>query len=344
VAIVTRRNLITILLLLSVGVLTLTSYKFLNQNPLDKDPVSGVKGDEQKTFPTPTITQTNIVLTGDVMLGRKVMIESMNQGDYRYPFLKVADFLRKADLVFVNLENPIIEDCPIHEGGFTFCSPPESIEGLTYAGVDVVNLANNHSGNYGVEGIENTFATLQENGIESTGLNNLVILQNGEINFGFLGFNYVFKNQINPEDIQLVADSDEKVDVLVVAVHWGDEYHDSANPFQRLLAKELIVNGADIVVGHHPHWAQDAECLSQDGGEVRVVKSIAKNELESGVVCPKDTKPVFYSLGNFIFDQMWSEETRSGIIVRLTFEGLILADQQIKKTYIENWGQVYIVD
>lgn len=295
--------------------------------------------------PTPTISETKLILTGDVMLGRKVMIESIKQNDYKYPFLKVADFLKRADIVFINLENPIVSDCPIHEGGFTFCSPSESVEGLTNAGVDVVNLANNHSGNYGVEGIEKTSALLQENGIETTGLNNLVVMPVNDLNFGFLGFDYVFENQIYPKNIQLVTESKPKVDILIVAVHWGDEYTDLANSFQRQLAKNLIANGADVVVGHHPHWVQDAECFGQDGaGEWQVVKQISKADLENGVVCPLNSKPVFYSLGNFIFDQMWSEETKKGAIVELTFKNTSLESMKEYNTYIGNWGQVELLN
>ena len=97
-----------------------------------------------------------IILAGDVMLGRSVMEEIVKVGDPFYPFRKVADKLKEADLVFVNLENPITKDCKRHIGGFTFCTTAEIAGGLNFAGIDIVNLANNHTFNWGKEGFEET--------------------------------------------------------------------------------------------------------------------------------------------------------------------------------------------
>ena len=70
--------------------------------------------------------------------------------------MNVADLLRSADIVFSNLENPIVDNWPHVDSGFKFCSDPKMIEGLKYAGVDVVSLANNHILNYRKEGFEQT--------------------------------------------------------------------------------------------------------------------------------------------------------------------------------------------
>ncbi len=264
--------------------------------------------------PTPKVSfkQTKLILTGDVMLGRNVMLEAIYAKNPNYPFKKVADKLRRADIVFINLENPIVKNCPRHDDGFTFCTTPEIAEGLVESGVDVVSLANNHSGNYGQKGITETVTYLENKGILVTGLGKLARLERNGIKFGFLGFEYVFK-PANQDHLKLVAQSDPLVDILIVGVHWGDEYKAIANDFQRKLAREFIKNGADVVVGHHPHWVQDSEII--------------------------DGAPVYYSLGNFIFDQMWSEETRQGIVVELTFDDTNLVNQQIFKTYIKNTGQ-----
>lgn len=257
--------------------------------------------------------KVEVILTGDVMLGRSVMSVSLkSKNDPNYPFEKVGETLKSADLTFINLENPIIEDCPFTNSGFTFCTDPKMISGLKFAGIDVATLANNHTQNYGEEGLKKTSNFLEENDIKVVGMDNLVIQTKKETKFGFLGFDFTLKN-IKQSDLDLVKDSKGKVDVLIVSVHWGEEYQARANKVQREIAKKLVEAGADIVVGHHPHWVQDEEEING--------------------------KPVYYSLGNLVFDQMWSEETKKGMIVRLTFENQKLVKEEKIPIYIEKIGQ-----
>jgi len=279
--------------------------------------------------------KVEIILTGDVMLGRTVMTKSLDLGDPTYPFKKVAERLRSADLVFVNLENPIVEDCPRHYEGFKFCADPKMVEGLVFAGVDVVNLANNHTLNYGHAGLDETKKILGENGIAVTGVNNLPDRQAGltmkqlkNATFGFLGFNFV-ENGPSEEDLNLVYEAKESVDVLIVGVHWGVEYTDKPTTNQREWARELVEAGADVIAGHHPHWIQDVEQVGQI------------HTRGAGINPPEGWKsvPVYYSLGNFVFDQMWSEKTRRGMVVELIFDGKQLISQQSHKTYMSSWAQ-----
>lgn len=253
-----------------------------------------------------------IILTGDVMLGRTVMTKSLDLGDPTYPFRKVGDSLKSADLVFINLENPIVSHCPSKFDGLIFCADPKMVEGLSFAGIDIVTLANNHTLNYGNKGFEETKKVLADNGISYVEAGNLVIKVVNGIKFGFLGFDFTSKAPTDA-DYSLVRDSDKKVDVLVIGVHWGAEYQGRASGSQREWARRLVEAGADVIAGHHPHWVQDMEKING--------------------------KPVYYSLGNFVFDQMWSQETREGIIVRLTFRGNQLTNQQINKIYMSSWSQ-----
>ncbi len=256
--------------------------------------------------------KTEIILTGDVMLGRSVMSKALELNDNIYPFRKVAGTLRNADIVFINLENPIIDNCPKHESGFKFCSTPFMVEGLVFAGVDIVTLANNHSRNYGEDGIKQTKEFLEKNAISVTGLNNLAVKQYNNVTFGFLGFDFVVREP-TANDYQLIKESKEKVDLLIVAVHWGVEYTDQPTQRQKLWAEKLIDSGSDVIVGHHPHWVQIVE----------QVKS----------------KPVYYSLGNFVFDQMWGERTRRGLIVRLTFSGKDMIKEELLPIYMSSLAQ-----
>jgi poly-gamma-glutamate capsule biosynthesis protein CapA/YwtB (metallophosphatase superfamily) len=264
-----------------------------------------------------TTNQTSILFTGDIMLGRSVMGAALDANDSFYPFRKVESILKNNDITFVNLENPIVTNCPRHAGGFKFCTTPEIAKGLNISGVDIVSLANNHSGNYGKEGFEETKKYLTQDGVKYVGDENLEIIEKNGIKFGFLGFNYTFTKDNLESDLSLIKESDMKVDILIVGNHWGDEYQSVGNSFQKSSAKKMVENGADVIIGHHPHWVQDYEEI--------------------------DGKPVYYSLGNFIFDQMWSEETKKGLVVKMTFEDKKLVKREGFKTYTTLIGQPEII-
>lgn len=255
---------------------------------------------------------TTIILTGDVMLGRSVMAVSLGKSDPTYPFLKVAGGLNEANLVFGNLENPIVEGCPTMTAGMVFCAGPVMIAGLKYAGFDVVNIANNHIKNYGEEGYIQTKNLLNKEGIEYVGDGNLVVRQVNGTKFGFLGFNFVSEKP-KDSDYKLIRDSKSKVDILIVMVHWGSEYLPDPSGTQKDIADTLIRSGADVVVGGHSHWTQGYDTV--------------------------DEKPIFYSLGNFIFDQAWSEETKTGLAVRLTYEAKQLKKIEEMPIYMESFAQ-----
>src|SRR5690606_15540647 len=95
---------------------------------------------------------TTLIATGDVLTARMVNIKSLQTQDFTWAFAHTYERLAQADLTFINLETPLIQNCPTKMTGFIFCGDPRHVEGLQKAGVDVVNIANNHIGNYGLEG------------------------------------------------------------------------------------------------------------------------------------------------------------------------------------------------
>jgi poly-gamma-glutamate capsule biosynthesis protein CapA/YwtB (metallophosphatase superfamily) len=258
------------------------------------------------------VVNTKIILAGDIMLGRSVMTKSLGVNDPVYPFRKVADRLNQADIVFANLENPIVTNCPLSNSGFKFCANPKMVEGLKLAGVDIVSLANNHILNYGEEGKEETEKILTDNGIAWVGDGNLEVIEKNGTKFGFLGFDLMDKLP-KDSDYQLIKDSKSKVDILIVMVHWGVEYTPEPASNQKIFAGNLVNAGADVVSGSHPHWVQTIEYINE--------------------------KPVFYSLGNFIFDQEWSEETKKGLAVQLTYRNGQLLNVEKLPVYIRNFVQ-----
>lgn len=279
-----------------------------------------ITGDKSKIdivrTPPPAVAEEpqpiTIILTGDVMLGRSVMTHTIDSGDFKYPFLHVADALRAADVVFSNLETPITADCPRRDSGMIFCADPRMMEGMTYAGIDVVNIANNHTMNYGKVGFEETKQFLTQNNISYVGDFNLAIKDVKGTKVGFLGFDYV-TNKVSEEDLNVIAGSKSKVDILIVGVHWGSEYQAKAGKLQEDTAIQMIEKGADVIAGHHPHWVQNTAM--------------------------HNSKPIYYSLGNFIFDQMWSENTKKGMAIRLTMKGNDVVRSEELPLYMRKLGQ-----
>lgn len=264
--------------------------------------------------------EVELVLVGDVMLGRTVMSETYEVGDFSYPFRKIAGHINDADIVFANLENPVVKNCPFTEKSMIFCSTPELIEGLKLSGINVVNLANNHTGNYGDKGITETIEHLNSADIAYTGRGELLVKEINGISLGLLGFNYTFGQSadIIERDLELIKLSDPKVDHLIVGIHWGQEYQALPNEFQKEMAENMVASGADVISGHHPHWIQTTEVI--------------------------DGKLIYYSLGNFVFDQMWSEETKTGLIVRLLVDKNEVKELGKNKVYMKEWAQPQLIE
>lgn len=231
-----------------------------------------------------------LITTGDVMLGRSINSRSVQQKNFTWMWEKMADVLRAADLTLINLESPFVQDCPTTNTGMIFCSDVRNAEGLVFAGIDIVNLANNHINNFGQEGIKTTTELLNNAGITPVGIGVPVFKSLKNIKFAFLGYNAL---GLLPDIAQEIKQAKNNADIVVVSFHWGNEYTDQPTARQRELARLAIDSGADLIIGHHSHWIQPTETY-------------------------KD-KLIVYNLGNFIFDQSWSEKTRQGIIGKFAF-------------------------
>jgi poly-gamma-glutamate synthesis protein (capsule biosynthesis protein) len=266
-----------------------------------------------------------ITATGDVIPAREVNYQTVIHHDWLYPWRQTADDLKTGDLLFINLEAPLIKNCPINHGGFKFCGDERAIAGLDYAGVNVANLANNHLTNFGPDGTNETQILLAKHGIGMSGLGLYEIRDIRGVKFAFLGFNGVGTHIDRAEmkrEIDLVR---PKADVVVVAFHWGKEYEllpvagpGIAPDNPREIGHLAIDDGADLVIGNHPHWVQPVE--------------IYKDHL------------ITYAHGNFIFDQMWSQETREGVVGRYTFYGTRLVRVDYRPVLIENYAQPHWLD
>lgn len=282
---------------------------------------------------TPKQTDQNLTLLfgGDVMLGRSVNTQIRNFADYAWPTKLISEFTKQSDLFLINLESPFKSGCEPTDKGMVFCAHPNSVATLVSAGVDVVNIANNHIYNQGKEGLLETIDILNKNNIVFVGadprvrpldnpFSSIITIKNTKI--AILGFNDIapFPQEVNKLTVENLTSQIKGVrsqaDLVIVTFHWGNEYQ-KASPRQKEYAHLAIDQGADAVIGAHPHWVQEFE------------------EYQG--------KPVYYSLGNLVFDQMWSEETKSGLLVKLTYQNKKLIKTENFPVKIENYGQPYII-
>ena len=283
----------------------------------------------------------SVVLVGDIMLNRGVeyMMKTEGNGDFRFPFSKIAKDLKKADILFGNLEGPI-SDKGIKVGSiYSFRAEPEAIEGLTFAGFNLISLANNHAFDYGREALEDCLAKLSKAGIdyvgagfnegEAYGGRTPVIKEIEGTKIGFLAYTNLgpesWKASEKNSGIAWISEKDfEKIkkdienaksqaDILIVSLHAGEEYAAEPTQFQIEFSKVAIDAGADLVIGHHPHVVQKSEKY-------------------------KD-KWIFYSLGNFVFDQSFSQETMRGKILEILIKDGKINELIPKKIKLNNYFQ-----
>jgi poly-gamma-glutamate synthesis protein (capsule biosynthesis protein) len=229
-------------------------------------------------------------LVGDLGLGRFITSTARDKKDFSWSFQKISPWLLTHDFNLANLESPIIADCPTgFTGTFTFCGDYKFLPYLR-DNKFVLNLANNHILNYGLDGLKQTHTFLSQNNI--TYFPEFTTKTINGLTFGFLGYDLISNPKLDPQVlINDVKKYDSTVDWLIVSLHWGNEYLPSAETWRVNLAHQLIDAGADIIHGHHPHVWQNYETY--------------KNKL------------IFYSFGNFIFDQSWSYETSHSQIAEL---------------------------
>lgn len=246
---------------------------------------------------------------GDIMLDRgvKSSINKNFKGDYSILFEKMG-ILKKQDIVFANLEGPASDKGKDLKNLYSFRMHPSVIPALAGGGINIVSVANNHAGDWGIEAFNDTLFRLKENEISYAGggtlseVENPTIIEKYGIKIGFLGFSDVGPNWLeattekqgillanNPRFEKIIKNASEQVDHLIVSIHFGDEYKKVNNQRQQKLARTAIDNGAKMVIGHHPHVVQNTE--------------IYKNGY------------IVYSLGNFIFDQKFSLDTMQGMLL-----------------------------
>jgi poly-gamma-glutamate synthesis protein (capsule biosynthesis protein) len=252
-----------------------------------------------------------MVFGGDVMLGRAVRDQIVKKGSNNgaWATSKIANVFRNADLSFVNLESPFAPGSALGYS-LVFRADPKHVTALTSAGIDVISFANNHSHNQGDLGIRTTLELLKPKKISvaGAGVNAATAyastgLKAGDLPVAVLAYTYnekISNNLKRPTiasmDIGRMQSAVRKAKTsgrfVVVSMHAGTEYTLNRTAQQTRFAHAAIDAGADLVVGHHPHWVQPVEKYKG--------------------------KLILYSLGNLVFDQPWSLATQQGAVARIT--------------------------
>ncbi len=246
--------------------------------------------------------------------------------------------IKGADIALANFENPAPNRFTWHKSGTIFSADPTLIDGIKNAGFDVMGTANNHIRDQGGAGLLQTLQNLHKRGLKTAGSGkNLAaarkpaIIETHGVKVAILAYDaiaasyHATASRIGsaPMTAKVVIADVKKAkadgaDVVIVFPHWGTEYHAKPNPGQVTLAHRILDAGADMIIGNHPHWTQAME----------VYKG----------------KPIWYALGNLVFDQTWSEETMEGMTLELTFDGSKLDQVRIRPHVLLDKSQSNFLD
>lgn len=261
----------------------------------------------------PEQTAITFIAVGDIMLSRRIAQTIQKKQDPNFPLAPISELLTSTDFNFANLESPFSSKDTFNAGRtFSFNAPKTNAKLLVDNKFSVVSTANNHAFDQGSDGIFTTLRILRDNNILPVGTATTTeqawipqILSIKKVKIAFLAASYASENDGGIRKNSYVAriEDTEKLkaalflarqqaNFVIVSMHAGIEYTRKPNEQQTAFARAAIDNGADIVIGAHPHWIQTIE------------------EYKG--------KYIFYSLGNFVFDQDWSQETSEGLTIKVT--------------------------
>lgn len=285
----TRRRRTIEKVLIGVGALCVLSAPLLVLSPVRAALIEPVE-----TFFSPSV---RVTFVGDMMFDRSVR-QAMERKGEDHVFECVGPLLESADIVVGNLEGPITSNPSRSVGSevgspdnFVFTFPLLVAPLLERHNVRIVSLGNNHGTDFGLEGVQETIAALTEAGVgyfgEAKG-QSVFDSDEGGVPLTYIGYNEFHPSSTAAKTIALIKEARARERLPIVFAHWGNEYEEAA-PRQKKLARQFVDAGAELVIGAHPHVIQESEVYAG--------------------------KHIYYSLGNFIFDQYWMESVRTGLMV-----------------------------
>lgn len=274
------------------------------ENPYTENVIAGAPLQSQEAEKT-AIKAARFLFFGDLMLDRHIKERYGKNYAALLEKLKTAegDLFYAADLTCANLEGAVTNGgahyAPVYAYDFAFT--PESVKIFQDNNFNFFNIANNHLTDQGAQGVAETAENLASLGLMHSGcpdgtLNEcaLKIATVNNLKTGMVGLSMVYKTIAREEIKNILASAQAESEFVVVNIHWGKEYGHLADKVQIEMAHFLIDSGADLVIGHHPH----------------VIQGIEKYQ----------NKLIFYSLGNFIFDQYFSADTQTHLSLGIEYE------------------------
>lgn len=291
--------------------------------------------------------------TGSIIGARGVMLTAQRRfnNDYTKLFESTKPLFDSMDYVSATLEAPFEGTGKYCDRCLTFVGDDRLVNGIKYSGIDMVSLGANHIMNGGVSALKNSQTKLTEAGILHTGASTInnddagkpVLADVNGLKIAYLGFvdspgrsEWAQKNspgaanisdweidvngnttkyEPNEERIKYFFQraKDLKPDLIFVIMHWGgQEYKQVPTAYTKKLASLMVKHGADAILGDHPHWVQEMEFM--------------------------ENKPVFYCVGNYVFDQTWSEETKQGLSAEMSIYNGKIVNLRFYPHYVQTQG------
>jgi len=270
--------------------------------------------------PTPQLSaspegEITFILAGDAMFGRAVYAQFHDDLKEAFENLEPS-FFQNRDIALLNLEGPIMpnEFTPdTNPNNLMMKFPAQVSEVLKWLNINAVSLANNHTANQGAEALAFTRENLAEKQITTIGdpQNAADLVKSFEKNglkISIIALNILANT---PDIAALIAEQKENSTLVIIFPHWGGEYETIHSATQEKLAQSWIESGADLVVGSHPHVIQDAQIYQN--------------------------RPIFYCLGNFLFDQTFSVNTQRGLVLagKISQDKLTLELLPVKSVHLK---------
>lgn len=302
--------IIIIILALGVGAVLIKNAIDEKQQAITSPALSTVISSEvlspsQSPEPTATTTQQEEVKTtlvsfaGDCTLGSQRNTWSKSNSfitvvgkNYSYPFAKVKSVFSKDDMTLVNFESVLTDYNVPASKQFTFRASPEKVNILVQGSVEAVNLANNHTMDYGQTGYADTLKALKDKGIVYTGDGEITTYTTDEgVKIGMVGYKFTHSSATFASNVQKLKDMG--CDIIIFSMHWGAEGYYEPVEIQIQMAEAAIDAGADFVVGHHPHVLEKIDTYKG--------------------------KYILYSMGNFCFGGNTNPSDKDTAIVQAKF-------------------------
>lgn len=264
--------------------------------------------ESNKNSPSPAPLSFSLIVGGDMMLDRHIRTKAEARGNYDFIFeQELSDFLNSADYASANLEGPITLEKSISQsslpggpGNYTFTFSPDIIPVLKNNNLTLLNLGNNHILNFGIQGLNTTKQYLDEAELiyfGDVGANQdqrrYYFLELFEQQIALISYNQFVEGAKVKTLFDIKEAQNQGASLILLFSHWGNEYAPEANQVIVNLAREFIDAGVDLIVGGHPHVIQNQEVYQG--------------------------KSIYYSLGNFVFDQYFSKETQEGLLLKINF-------------------------